>query len=90
MPDPDLVYYILFDNYDQGLALYDLLGTKSIECRIAPAPGCLKGRVACGMSVLVKSAWIGRARACIEEHEAAHREIAAVPNQMKATRDRYC
>lgn len=90
MPDQDLIYYILFDNYDQGLALYDLFSGEGIESRITPAPGCLKGRVACGMSLMLKSAWIGQARACIEKNQSDYHEIASVENQMKSTRDRYC
>lgn len=87
---PDLLWYILFDNYDQGLALHALLDAEGIECRIAPAPGCLKGRVACGMSLLLKSTVIDQARACIEKHKPAYHEIASVASSLDATRDRYC
>ena len=37
MADSDIRYYILFENYEQGLALKDILTADGVKCRIAPA-----------------------------------------------------
>ena len=36
-------WYILFANYEQGLALHDLLDRNNIRNRIAPAPRAIQG-----------------------------------------------
>ena len=43
MADSDIRYYILFANYEQGLALRDLLLEADIPNRIAPAPRAIQG-----------------------------------------------
>ena len=35
-------YYILFENYEQGLALHDLLDGAGVDNRIAPAPASVR------------------------------------------------
>ena len=45
-----LKYYILFENYEQGLALHDVLDSDDIPNRIAPAPRAIQGELSCGMS----------------------------------------
>ena len=83
-------YYILFDNYEQGLALHDLLDEAGVTNRIAPAPAAARGKLCCGMSLLVEADAIERARAVIREREAAHRGIVPLENQLQPRRDRYC
>ena len=36
-------YYILFENYEQGLRLHDLLDGAGVTNRIAPAPAAARG-----------------------------------------------
>ena len=38
-----LKYYILFENYEQRLALHDVLDSDDIPNRIAPAPRAIQG-----------------------------------------------
>ena len=45
----NLRYYILFENYEQGLALHDLLDEAGVMNRIAPAPAAARGKLCCGM-----------------------------------------
>ena len=42
-------WYILFANYEQGLALHDLLDRNNIRNRIAPAPRAIQGDLTCGI-----------------------------------------
>ncbi len=83
-------WYILFANYEQGLALHDLLDRNNIRNRIAPAPRAIQGELSCGVSLLVEDADIDAARACIEQHHAPYHSIVPLAGQLKSHRDRYC
>lgn len=83
-------YYILFENYDQGLALHDLLTEHGIENRIAPTPRSIQGKLSCGMSLLIKPENIDRARTCILARKAVFHDIVPLDQQLKSRRDRYC
>ena len=89
-PDMSLRYYVLFANYEQGLALRDLLLQDGIPNRIAPAPRSIQGDLSCGMSLLIEPDHIEEARRCIEEHHAACHRIASLEGQIQSHRDRYC
>ena len=83
-------WYILFANYEQGMALHDLLDRNEIRNRIAPAPRAIQGELSCGISLLVEEEDIAAARACIDEHRAPHHSIVPLAGQIKPHRDRYC
>ncbi len=83
-------YYILFDNYEQGLALHDLLDAAGVNNRITPAPAAARGSLCCGMSLLVEPDQIERARAVIEEEKAVYHKIVPLENQLRSKRDVYC
>lgn len=83
-------YYILFDNYEQGLALHDLLDGAGVINRIAPAPAAARGKLCCGMSLLVEADMIERARAVIRENDVPHHSIVPLEDQLRPRRDRYC
>ena len=90
MPDPTLRYYILFENYEQGLALHGLLDEHGLPNRIAPAPRGLKAAAACGMSLLVAPDVIDAVRACIDINGAECRAVVPLKGQLQSRRDRYC
>ena len=83
-------YYILFENYEQGLALHERLDAAGIGNRIAPAPAVARGELCCGMSLLVEPDEIDAARALIRRERAACHSIVPVENQLRAKRDKYC
>ena len=83
-------YYILFDNYEQGLALHDMLDEAGVANRIAPAPAAARGRLCCGMSLLVEADMIDRAREVMREREAAYHSVVPLEGQLQARRDKYC
>ena len=83
-------WYILFANYEQGLALHDLLDRNNIRNRIAPAPRAIQGDLTCGISLMIEEADIDDARACIEEHHAEYHAIVPLAGQIKPHRDKYC
>ena len=90
MADNDLRYYILFANYEQGLALRDLLLKEGVKNRIAPAPRAIQGKLSCGMSLLLEPADVEAAKACIEKNQAAYYDIVPLEGQIKSRRDKYC
>ncbi len=85
-----LRYFILFDNYEQGLALHDLLDEAGVTNRIAPAPAAARGKLCCGMSLLIEADMIERAREVIQRENAVHHSIVSLEDQLQSRRDRYC
>ena len=83
-------WYILFANYEQGLALHDLLDRNNIRNRIAPAPRAIQGDLTCGISLMIEEADIDDARACIEGNHAEYHAIVPLAGQIKPHRDKYC
>ena len=67
----------------QGLALHDLLDEAGVMNRIAPAPAAARGKLCCGMSLLVGADMI-------EQANAVYHSIVALENQLQPRRDRYC
>ncbi|MBQ9346733.1 MAG: DUF3343 domain-containing protein [Oscillibacter sp.] len=83
-------YYILFENYEQGLALHEALDEAGVMNRIAPAPAAARGTLCCGMSLLVEEDAVERARDVIRTKNAVCHSIVPVENQLQPRRDRYC
>ncbi len=90
MDNEDIRYYILFKNYEQGLALKDILTQDGVKCRIAPAPRAIQGELSCGMSLLLEPDQLEAAKASIAAHDAAYHDIVPLAGQIKSHRDRYC
>ena len=90
MGEPELNYYVLFDNYTQGLALQEILQGEAVPARITPTPHVLQGELSCGMALLVLPRDIEAVRACIAHHGAAYHDIVALPCQIRPRRDRFC
>ena len=90
MNDPGLRWYILFDNYEQGLALHELLTEDGIKNRIAPTPRAIQGELSCGMSLLLEPDQVDAAKDCIARHGAEYHSIVSLAGQVNARRDRYC
>ena len=90
MAESPLRFYILFDNYEQGLALHALLDEHGLSNRIAPAPRCLKEAAACGMALLIEQELIDAVRACIAQYHGEYRVIVPLEGQLLSHRDKYC
>ena len=83
-------YYILFEDYTQGLALQELLRGEKISSRIAPAPRSIQGELGCGMSLLIQPDDIETVRSCIEKNQAKYYDIVPLPCQINPKRNRFC
>ena len=83
-------YYILFEDYTQGLMLQQLLREDGIASRIAPAPRSIQGKLGCGMSLLIRPEELEKVRACIERNQAEYYDIVPLPCQIRPDRNRFC
>ena len=83
-------YYILFENYEQGLALHDLLDGAGVNNRIAPAPAAARGRLCCGMALLLSPESVDPAKEVIRQNNAVYHSIVSLEDQLLPRRDKYC
>ena len=83
-------YYILFDNYEQGMAMHELLSGHAIRNRIAPAPRVLQGNLSCGMSLLIEPDQLEAVKEVIENTHPEYAFIAPLEGQICSNRDQYC
>ena len=90
MADEVIRYYILFQNYEQGLALHAYLDEQGLPNRIAPAPRSIQGKLSCGMSLLIEEEAIQAVRGCLEGHRDEYVDIVPLAGQIRPHRDRYC
>lgn len=90
MVNTDIRWYILFANYEQGLALRDLLLKFDVKNRIAPAPRAIQGELSCGMSLLIEDADMESALTCIVKNKGEYHSIVPLAGQMRSHRDKYC
>ena len=90
MKNNDVRYYILFANYEHGMALHDLLDENNIANRIAPAPRCIQGELSCGVSLVLEPEVVEDAKRCIEKNNAIYYDIVPLAGQMKSKRDKDC
>ena len=90
MADSDIRWYILFANYEQGLALRDLLLKNGVKNRIAPAPRAIQGELSCGMSLLIEEADMEAALSCIVANHGEYHSIVPLAGQIRSHRDKYC
>ena len=66
------------------------LDEAGVTNRIAPAPAAARGKLCCGMSLLVEADEIERARDVMRARQAVYHNIMPVENQLQPRRDRYC
>ena len=76
-------YYILFENYTDGLAMQALLKENGIRSRISPAPRSIQGELGCGMSLLIDEEEIDAVRSCIKKNNPVYYDIKSLPCQRR-------
>ncbi len=83
-----VLYYVLFNNHDNGMRLYNSLKKRNIKSTIVPTP-----RVAskcCGISLLINKEDINKIKKCIEEESLEILKITEVKTNINPKRDKYC
>lgn len=87
---PKVLYYILFNGYEEALSAREALNADSIPNRIAPAPYALLGEVQCGVSLLLEDGVQEAAKNCLDTHEMTYHAIVAYDGGLNPHRDTYC
>lgn len=83
-------YVKMWENLGMDLESHDLLDGADVMNRIAPAPAAVRGKLCCGMSLLVGADIIEQANAVILREKAVYHSIVCMENPLQPKRDRYC
>lgn len=81
-------YYVLFENHDNGMRLYNSLKLKSIKCTIVPTPRMASK--SCGISLLINKEDIQKIKECVHNESIDIIDIVAIEKNINSNRDRYC
>ncbi len=84
-----MVYYVLFNDVDNGMKLYNLLKSAKIAVTIAPAPR--EASKCCGISLLFKNKKdIPSIQECIANNNIEINKIFEMESKINPKRDRFC
>ncbi|HNZ83553.1 MAG TPA: DUF3343 domain-containing protein [Sedimentibacter sp.] len=82
-------YYILFNDVDSGLKLYNLLKSAKIKVTISPTPR--EASKCCGISLLIKNKDdLPSIRECIENNNIEIKDIFQMESKRDPKRDKFC
>lgn len=86
----NIKYYILFNNYEEGLALYDIMKEEGVRAVIAPTPYSIQKELSCGMSLLIEAKDIDNAKVVLGQRKYVYHDIVPLEGQINPNRDKYC
>lgn len=86
----NLNYYILLNNYTEGMKIQEEFRRADIKSRIAPTPSCIHDAYGCGMCILVDEKNINKAKNYINENKLKYLDIVSLENKINPNRDMYC
>lgn len=93
MDNFDFHYFIIFDTYEDAMAMHDVLDIASIANKISPAPLDLVEGVCCGVSLMIDPPDKGKVDVFLEKHKDdnyKYEKIIKAMRSFKPNRDRYC
>ncbi|MCI9123973.1 MAG: DUF3343 domain-containing protein [Eubacterium sp.] len=90
MEEERINYYILFEDYTQGLLMQELLRGEQIKSRIAPTPHAIQGSLGCGMSLLIQPEDLAAVKRCIACKKPEYYDIVPLPCQIQPNRNKFC
>lgn len=93
MDNSDFHYFIIFDIYEDAMAMHDALDKASIENKISPAPLDLVEGVCCGVSLMIMPDDKEKLDEFFESHKddnLKYEKIIKAMRSFKPNRDRYC
>lgn len=84
-----MVYYVLFNDVENGMKLYKLLKAAEIAVTIAPTPR--EASKCCGISLLFKNKEdIPSIQECIANNNIEINKIFEMESKINSKRDRFC
>lgn len=82
------IYYVLFNNHENGLKLHKLLRAEGLKATISPTPRSLSK--CCGISIMIDEGEIDDVRRVVENNDVEIISIESVEKDINPNRDRYC
>ena len=82
------VYYVLFNNHENGLKLNSKLKENGLKSTISPTPRSLSK--CCGISLIVDENELEDVRRVVEENNIEIITIESLERDINPNRDRYC
>ncbi len=82
------IFYVLFNNHENGLKLNSKLKEKGLSSMISPTPRSLSK--CCGISLIVDENELDEVRKVVEENDIEIITIESIQKDVNPNRDRYC
>ncbi len=90
MNDFEFYYYIIFDTYEDAMAMHDDLDKSSIGNKISPAPLDLVSGVCCGVSLMIEPSEKDKVENYLNSTKLKYLRFVKADRTFKPNRDRYC
>lgn len=90
MDNLEFHYFIIFDTYEDAMAMHDDLDKLSISNKISPAPLDLVEGVCCGVSLMLMPEDKDRIDKYLNETKLKYMKLVKANRTFKPNRDRYC
>lgn len=83
-------YYIIFDTYEEAMAMHIALDNSSINNKISPAPLDLVSGVCCGVSLMILPCDKEIVDEFLDNTNLKYSKFIKANRTFKPKRDRYC
>ena len=90
MDNSEFHYYIIFDTYEDAMAMHDDLDKSSIGNKISPAPLDLVEGVCCGVSLMIMPEDKESIEYYLKNTKLKYLKFVKAERTFKPKRDRYC
>ena len=82
------IFYVLFNNHENGLKLNSLLKENSLKSTISPTPRSLSK--SCGISLIVEEDELEDVKRAVKENDIEIIAIESLERDINPNRDVYC
>ncbi len=90
MDNYEFHYFIIFDTYEEAMAMHDDLDKSSISNKVSPAPLDLVEGVCCGVSLMIMPSDKEKIDKYLKETKYKYMKLVKAERTFKPKRDRYC
>lgn len=84
----DYIYYVLFENHENGMKLYNALKKEGLQSTISPTPRSLSK--CCGISLIINKEDIDSIYEIVKKESINIIGIENIKNNRNSNRDVYC
>ena len=90
MDSSEFHYFIIFDTYEDAMAMHDSLDDSQIVNKISPAPLDLVEGVCCGVSLMIMPDDKEKLDLFLNSTKLKYEKIVKAERNLNPKRDRYC